>query len=120
MDELLPVLLATQVSAALAALGLALNQWLAMKSASRELKAKLAETSANRQDLELLLSALSNAERDGIKAMEAALDRNDTAIAKAIHDLKGAKRAVILKALTQPSDARRKRFVYELASAEET
>ncbi len=119
MDELLPVLVVTQASASLAALGLALNQWLAMRSASRELKAKLAETTASQEDLELLLSELSNAESDGIKAMEAALDRNNTVIAKAIHDLKGAKRAVILKALTQPSDARRKRFVYELASAEE-
>lgn len=119
MDELLPVLLATQVSASLAALGLALNQWLAMKSASRELKTRLSETTATQEDLELLLSELSDAEGDGIKAMEAALDRNNTVIARAIHDLKGAKRAVILKALTQPSDARRKRFVYELASAKE-
>lgn len=115
MDDLLPILLAVQVSASLAALGIAFKQWLAMKSAASELKAKLNETMTSRQDVEALLAQLSRAESDGIAAMEAAIIQNETSIAKAIDDLKGAKRTMILKALTQPSDARRKRFVYNLA-----
>lgn len=114
MDDLLPILLATQVSASLAALGIALKQWHAMKSAAKELKAKLTETTTSKEDVESLLAQLSLAESEGTAAMEAAISQNGTSIAKAVEDLTGAKRTMVLKALTQPSDARRKRFVYDL------
>ena len=114
MDEIFPALLALQGVAALSALGLTLNQWLAMRAASQELKEKLSRVKNGQQEIERLLADLSQAESDGVQAMETALEQNQTEFAKAFRELEGAKRTVILKALTQPSDRRRKQFCYNL------
>ena len=117
MDDLFPLLFAMQAVASAAALALAVRQWFAMRTVARELKTRLA-TATSATEIDDLLSELSRAESHGVAAMVSALDKSQTTIAQAFHDLQGAQRAMALKALTQPSDERRKRFLYDLASAE--
>lgn len=115
IESLLPLAAASQTALAAAALALTYRRWTSLRRAARELKTRLEAENVKKAEVDTLLVALSNAERDGASAMKNVVELDQTSISRAVRELSAPRKEAVLRALTQPSDERRKRFLYELS-----
>lgn len=115
MSELFPLVLA-QAGTGLVALGVSGLGWWRASRASKALKESFSAHEVSNAEIERFLMALSQAEREGTTAMLQVLENHTSKPAEYFRSLAAGERKAITKALVQPSDEGRKRFIYRLAA----
>lgn len=82
-----------------------------------ELHRRLRSLNASDTELAAVLDALSRAESEGVAEMERVLRDPANVVSRALGALDAGKRKAVARALTQPSDSARKRYLISSAAA---